>query len=357
MDLLTHIALGTVLGEATKKSPGMRYTMLGSAVQVFPDIDIIGSLWMEPSENLLFHRGITHSFLAALFFPLLFSFMARYGDKLKLSFNVWFQFFVLQYLLHLFVDLFNAYGVGLLEPFVQTKFSIHALYVVDPFFSAALVGGLLFLLIDQNYTSRKKIMAGSLVLCSIYLMYAVFNKVIVNDNVRDVLKRKNVQYSKLLTTPTPFNSWLWFSAAESSSGYYICYSSVFDSSDDPPVAFVPKNDNMAIDTDAKVLHNLRSFSQGYYTLEQWGDTLVFNDLRFGQISGWENATNKFAFHFYLNLPDENKFVMQRGRVSGWNIQTMRDFIKRIGGVNLIPVPYPPGENKEDHPNEMIRSVK
>jgi len=28
--------------------------------------------------------------------------------------------------------------------------------------------------------------------------------------------------------------------------------------------------------------DLKTFSQGYYTVEKWKDTLVFNDLRFGQ---------------------------------------------------------------------------
>jgi inner membrane protein len=73
------------------------------------------------------------------------------------------------------------------------------------------------------------------------------------------------------------------------------------------------------------------FSQGYYTVEHWGDTLVFNDLRFGEIRGWADPKARFVFHYFLQWPGHNAVVVQRGRMSGWNRRTVRVFWRRIWG--------------------------
>ena len=79
------------------------------------------------------------------------------------------------------------------------------------------------------------------------------------------------------------------------------------------------------------LQQLIRFSQHYYTVEKWGDTLVFNDLRFGQIIGWQNPSAKFAFHYFLQQPTNNKLVVQRGRFAGWNEESAAYLWKRIKG--------------------------
>ena len=76
---------------------------------------------------------------------------------------------------------------------------------------------------------------------------------------------------------------------------------------------------------------LKQFSQQFYTVEKWNDTLVFNDLRFGQIVGWQNPEERFAFHYYIQYPDANKLVVQRGRFAKWDWNVVKTFWKRIKG--------------------------
>jgi inner membrane protein len=66
-------------------------------------------------------------------------------------------------------------------------------------------------------------------------------------------------------------------------------------------------------------------------VEKWNDTLVFNDLRFGQIIGWEEPTERFVFHYFLSHPEDNKLVVQRGRFSGWTRSTPQRLLQRIRG--------------------------
>ena len=79
------------------------------------------------------------------------------------------------------------------------------------------------------------------------------------------------------------------------------------------------------------LQKLVRFSRQFYTVENYNDTLVFNDLRFGQIIGWENPKEKFVFHYYLQYPYENKLVVQRGRFTGWHRKSITGLMKRIQG--------------------------
>ncbi|MFZ9743821.1 MAG: metal-dependent hydrolase, partial [Chitinophagaceae bacterium] len=67
----------------------------------------------------------------------------------------------------------------------------------------------------------------------------------------------------------------------------------------------------------------------FYTLEKWGDTLVFNDLRFGQINGWENPHSKFAFHYFLSHPKDNELIVQRGRFAGLNYNSGKVLLSKM----------------------------
>ena len=127
-------------------------------------------------------------------------------------------------------------------------------------------------------------------------------------------------------------NWLWFVATGDTTGYHIGFTSVLDKKDPIQFRFFPKNDSLLDRVkDKKELNQLIRFSQGFYTVEMWHDTLVFNDLRFGQIQGWENPDAKFVFHYFLEHPESNDLVVQRGRMEGWNMESLRSYLRRIRG--------------------------
>jgi inner membrane protein len=120
--------------------------------------------------------------------------------------------------------------------------------------------------------------------------------------------------------------------AGNDSGYHVGYRSVFDSKKQIAFEYFPRNDSLLkTATDRETLQKLIRFSQQFYTVEKWNDTLVFNDLRFGQVVGWQSPREHFAFHYYLNYPKENKLVVQRGRFAKWNRASMQALIRRIKG--------------------------
>ena len=96
--------------------------------------------------------------------------------------------------------------------------------------------------------------------------------------------------------------------------------------------YFQRNDSLLTPVvDHQDLQNLIRFSQQFYTVEQHGDSLVFNDLRFGQVIGWYDPGGKFVFHYYLHHPKDNSLVIQRGRFDGWNRQTAWALVGRVMG--------------------------
>ena len=122
--------------------------------------------------------------------------------------------------------------------------------------------------------------------------------------------------------------------ASSDSGSFVGYRSVFDSRDHMDFRFFPRQDSLlTFAKDHDEVSRLKRFSQGYYTVEMNGDTLVFNDLRFGQMIGWKEPDAGFVFHYYLSPGLDNRLVVQRGRFAHWDQPATQALIQRIRGVN------------------------
>jgi len=337
MDSLTHVAVGAAIGEAYAGKPlGKRALLLGAIFQSIPDVDFINSFFLSPTDNLLAHRGFTHSILFGVGATLILSVLAnRWLHSKEFSFNRWLIFVGLEIFVHLFLDAFNAYGVGWLEPFFHNRISFHVLFVADPLFS--LWPGIAFIVLlitKQNSLYRLRWATFALLLSAIYLCYSLVNKSIINKRMEQSLLVQHIDYSRYFTTPTAFNTLLWYCVAESDSGYYISYSSVFDKSEQLSFQYFPQQKSLIRGIEAEQeFKNLVRFSNGYYTIERIDDdALLFNDLRFGRIAGWKDIETEFAFHYYLQNPQRNILVVQRGRFAEWNLATMKSLAKRAKGI-------------------------
>lgn len=335
MDSVTHIALGACIGELfVGGKVGKKAMLWGAVAQSFPDIDFIAGFWKDTTDELLAHRGFTHSLLfAALLTPTLAMLAERWHRPHNISLGKWALFFGTEILLHIFLDAFNAYGTAWFEPFSHIRFSFHTLFVAEPLFSIWVgIAFVALLLIKHNRKKRKAWSIFGLGMCLLYLLISVGNKVIVERDVAKALTNQHIKHNRYFTTPTPLNNLLWFVVAESDSGFNIGYRSVFDRKPAIHFEYFPRNtlvtDSIKLTTD---FLNLVRFSQGYYTIEKWSDTLVFNDLRFGQMIGWKDPRARFSFHYFLQYPDQNDLVVQRGRFANWNRAAFRLLFERIKG--------------------------
>ncbi|MDQ3141787.1 MAG: metal-dependent hydrolase [Bacteroidota bacterium] len=335
MDSLTHIAIGACIGEAfSGRIEGKKVMLWGILAQSIPDIDFLAAFWLDTSDNLLAHRGFTHSILfGVIMTPILAAIADRLHRPHQITYKSWVYFFATAIMTHIFLDVFNNYGVGWFEPFNDTRISFNIMYVADPFFTIGpgLACVILFLL-KQKSIYRKFWWKFGFCTCILYLGYSAINKAYINHEVKQLLVKQEINYTRYFTTPAPLQNWLWYVVAGNDSGYYVGYRSVFDRSNKIDLEYFPRNSQL-INTiqDRKDVQQLIRFSQQFYTIEKNQDTLLFNDLRFGQVIGWQDPKEKFAFHYYLQPDLDNTLVVQRGRFAKWDNQSMRSLLTRIKG--------------------------
>ena len=335
MDSLTHIALGACIGEAFfEKGFGKKAMLWGALAQSIPDIDFISASWLTTPDALLAHRGFTHSILFALIVIPLFALAA---DKIhkphNISFKKWITFFSVEVFVHLFIDGFNNYGVGWLEPFSHYRYSFNTIYVADPFFSIWPGIAFVALIFLNAHSGRRKFWwRFGVFIPIVYLSYCITNKLQVDSTVRDSLIVQHIPHQRYFSTPAPLQNWLWYVVAGNDSGYYVGFTSVFDRNKAISFQYFERNNSLlkTIRNDADIKKLVR-FSQKFYTIEKYNDTLVFNDLRFGQIIGWQDPKEKFAFHYFLTHPGDNRLVVQRGRFAKWNWEVVKSMWERIKG--------------------------
>jgi inner membrane protein len=336
MDIVTHAAIGAIIGEAWRgKTLGKKAMAIGALANCIPDSDIVMSFWLRPVDNLLAHRGITHSFFFGAVASLMLGYMlARWLRSAGIPTIQWILFFAAEITVHLLLDVLNNYGIAWFEPFSHQRLAFNTLYVADPFYSIVLVIACIVLLIlKDNAMNRRTWVRTALVVSTLYLAYTFYHKSAIDRTARAALNKQGFRYSRLLTTPTPLNNWLWYVVAANDVGYYIGYRSVFDSTDNMTFTFFPQQafllDRVRQEQD---VHTLIRFSDNYFTVDRNNTTLLFNDLRFGQMAGWSDPRAGFVFHYDLSHPAANAYVVQQGRFSQWNKKTAGDFVKRIAGI-------------------------
>lgn len=335
LDSLTHIVSGACIGEAIAgKQLGKKALLLGAIAQSLPDIDIVVSPFLSPTDDLLAHRGITHSLLFAIIITPLLAYISRLiFQKSQVSFRKWLWFWAAGLFIHLFIDAFNAYGTGWLEPFSHYRVSFNTLFVLDPLFTICPLIACIALIILRNKSNKRALWykIGIMGSC-IYLAFAITNKLVAGSAVSAAFKKQQITYKRYFTTPTPLNTLLWQVVAENDSGYYIGYRSAFDGNVDINFHYTYRKEQLLqLTANKHDVDNLLRFSNGYYTAALKKDTLVFNDLRFGEIQGWAEDNPAFIFYYYLQYPEANKLAVQRGRFAKWDAQALKRFFKRIAG--------------------------
>ena len=92
------------------------------------------------------------------------------------------------------------------------------------------------------------------------------NKSIINKKALAALAMEPNAVKRYFTTPTPLNNLLWFAVAQTDSGFYTGYFSVFDKGIEK-MHFVNRRQNL-IPQNNKDISLLRQFSEDYYSMEQ-----------------------------------------------------------------------------------------
>ena len=336
MDSLTHVVLGACTGQLLAgRQLGKKALLVGAVANSFPDIDIIASFFLPLTSDLLAHRGFTHSILfVVLASPLLAWGSRQLPGRTNMSQGRWTNFWLVQMFLHILLDAFNAYGTGWFEPFSHYRVSFNSMFVADPMFSvwlAVATAALAIVGTQKAYSNRWAATAISISVA--YLLWGLVAKHKADTVAKTSLKNSGIVANQYFSTPTPLNNLLWYVVAQTDTGFYIGYRSVLDKEDNMHFRYRAQNSHLLQhNTNKTDAANLVRFSQGFYSVDQRNDTLIFNDLRFGEILGWADTTPGCVFYYYLSHPNANDLIVQRGRFAKLDASAVKMFLTRIKGL-------------------------
>ena len=149
MDTLTHALSGALLARVTEPNnprpdqlPRRTRMWVGFWAAAFPDSDFI-TRFVDPLTYLTVHRGVTHSVIMlplwALGLSLLFMLLVR-G---KYSWRAFAGVVALGIGIHIVGDVITAFGTMIFAPFSNWRAQIPTTFIIDPYFTAIIVAGLI----------------------------------------------------------------------------------------------------------------------------------------------------------------------------------------------------------------------
>jgi inner membrane protein len=323
MDSLTQIVLGAATGEVVLgKKAGNKAILWGAVAGTIPDLDVFASLFLEPVETRVFHRGFMHSiFFCILFAPVLGYLIYSIHRKMSITWKEWSMLAFWSMFTHPLLDIFTTWGTQLLWP-LDWRISINSVFVIDPLYTVPFI---VFLIIvmrkNKESAERRKWNRIGILVSSAYLLWSVGAKEIAHNVFEDRLQKENISYSRLECKPMPLTTFYWEALAETSDGFYTGHYSLFGKSENIQFRFTPKNHHLAEETsfaETEEFKQLVFFSQGSYALSVSENGLNFMDLRFGMTDGITNTVDPnpiFIFHL-VKENEKVKFIKDRGHLEG-----------------------------------------
>lgn len=219
MDTATHIVMGVAIGGLATLDPVVAdnaintksvfiAAIIGSQI---PDIDT----FLKLRNNAIYirnHRGITHSLPAVFLWPIIVaSFVSIFYPDANFL-HLWMWSFIAVFL-HVFVDIFNAYGTQALRPFSAKWVALGIINTFDPIIFGLHVLGIILWIFGAppGYT-----------FLTIYIVLIIYYLVrtIMQKTVRSALLKIIPDASDIIIAPTmSFNQWRIAVTAE--NAYYV----------------------------------------------------------------------------------------------------------------------------------------
>jgi len=311
MDSLTQIVLGAAVGEAVLgKKVGNKAMLYGAIAGTIPDLDVLTRYLVDTVTATEWHRGFSHSiFFSILMAPIFGWLIWKMNPKSKANFKDWSWLMFWGLFTHPILDAFTTWGTQLFWPFNQ-RLAFQNIFVIDPLYTLPFLV-FLILAMFQKRTSLKRMKYNywGLFVSSTYLIITLLLKGVAYKNFANALVNQGIVYEEMDIRPAPFTTLLWTANVDTEDAYLIGNYSFFDSQ---AITFssYPKDHELlgSLVTNDKVVR-LIDITEGWYTVSQKNEKLLFNDLRFGLLSLKADET-KFAFTYELENTEKGLVVIE-----------------------------------------------
>lgn len=308
--------------------------LFGALASMLPDVDVLGAFFLSDHEQLLFHRGITHSFLFVILFSIAAGWIiSKIFIRNTLTWMNWTSLLLAGTLSHILIDSLTCYGTGWFEPFSHSRVSFNTIFVADPFYTLPLLFCLIVGMVAKNNSPKRRNWTwAGLGISTAYLIFTIVNHGYVHGVMRESFTDQKLVSEEFTVTPTPLNNFLWMAYSSDKHGAWIGFYSVFDN--EPKVDFhrVDRNDSLLLTYgEAEVVTLLKQFSQGNYFISNEDTIIYFTDIRFGYRNGWGEKEAPYAFQFNLGKDADNSMALNRTKHKISKYEVLKGLVKRIKG--------------------------
>ncbi|MEI3614608.1 metal-dependent hydrolase [Pseudogracilibacillus sp. SO30301A] len=283
MDTGTHVVMGIALGGLATLDPVVANdpalfnavlvgTLVGSQA---PDFDTI----LKLKNNAVYirnHRGLTHSIPAVIFWGIFISAII-YLFAPEINFlHLWlWTFFAV--IVHVFVDIFNAYGTQAFRPFSHKWVALGFINTFDPYIFFLHVGGIIAWILGANPGTTFLIIYAVIIL---YYIKRYFDK-------REIVKKIEEYFpntEQVATSPTMKQNY-WRVAVTTKDRYYVgnVDNGHIQLMDEFERIDLPKSEIIEIAKTDKNIEAFLSFSPVYrweIVEYEWFTEVRFIDLRY-----------------------------------------------------------------------------
>lgn len=307
MDSISQLVLGASVGEAVLgRKEGNKAILIGAIAGTIPDLDVLSRPFLDAVQEVTFHRSISHSLIFCIAFAPAFAWLVqKIYKKSDTSFWDWTKLAFWCFITHVLLDCFTTWGTQVFWPF-DYRVAWQSVFVVDPLYTLPFIILVVTAMFFKKESDlRFKINNWALVISSLYLCLTLANKAIVHKQFRADLEDQGIEYQQISARPAPFQNILWTANVKTEKGFHIGYYSILDR---PPIPFdyIPKNEALLKPYERyNDVQTLKEMTKGYYAIEKIKGGIIFKDLRFGRISGWqEEDKGPWAFAYkVLDTPE------------------------------------------------------
>ncbi|MBU9711839.1 metal-dependent hydrolase [Evansella tamaricis] len=310
MDTGTHVVMGIALGgiatldPVVSNNPAMTQAVMVSALlgSQAPDFDTI----LKLKNNAVYirnHRGVTHSIPFWFIWPTAITILLGLTMPNLNLFHLWMWTFLAVFL-HVFVDIFNAYGTKFFSPIKDKWIALGVINIFDPFIFISHIAGIILWRYgaDPGWT-----------FLSIYVLLIGYYlwRIGARRGVYQQLKELHPDSTHIFISPT-FNWYRWHVVVRTVEKMYVAQvkNGKVNYFETYPFEPIPKDPIITAAREDANLNAFLSFSPAYrwqVSLESHGYTVKFVDLRY-------RSKGHYPFIAIVRL-DEDKNILSS--YTGW----------------------------------------
>ena len=310
MDTGTHLVMGIALGGLATLDPVVAHssytatavmigTVLGSQA---PDIDTV----LKFRNNAVYirnHRGMTHSIPFVLMWPILITAAASLILPEANVLHTWLWTFLAVFL-HVFVDIFNAYGTQAIRPLSSRWVALGIINTFDPFIFGIHIAGLI--LWAFGLPPGPTFIMVYIILIGYYLA-----RILEHRSIKALVREKIPDARRIILSPT-MRYHKWKIAVTTGYKYYVAIAEnreilLLDTFDRHPLPDSPVLDAALKDVNLSAFVSFSPVYRWEISYEQEMFTVRFIDLRY-------RSKGRYPFVAIVHLDDQLNIL---NSFTGW----------------------------------------